>query len=118
MACPFSTSRESVGIVDDAVADCVGQGGIGEVVGWRQLTLVGVRPAHPVKHPPRAGAPAWTVAHAPRPRRGHGPSRRTAREKTDPVNLPRLLRFDGERRGKEAAGHGTEECSPLHYSIT
>ena len=24
----------------------------------------------------------------------------------------------GERRGEEAAGHGTEECSPFHYSIT
>src|SRR5215471_14902511 len=45
-----------------------------------------------------------------------GPRRdgRTAREKADPVDLARLLRLDGERRGEEAAGHGSEERSTLH----
>src|SRR5262249_7589680 len=36
----------------------------------------------------------------------------------DLANLPRLLRLSGERRGEEAAGHGTEECSTFHSSIT
>ena len=39
-------------------------------------------------------------------------------EIANPRNPSRLLRPGGERRGEEAAGHGTEECSPLHYSIT
>jgi len=30
----------------------------------------------------------------------------------------RLLCPGGQRRGEEAARHGTEERSPLHYSIT
>src|SRR5262249_19826130 len=37
---------------------------------------------------------------------------------TDPENLPSLLPLSGTRRGEEAAGHGTEERSTLHYSIT
>jgi len=35
----------------------------------------------------------------------------------DPVNLPRLLRLGGARRGEEA-NQGAEECSAVHHSIT
>ena len=44
-------------------------------------------------------------------------SRRIA-EEADPIDLPRLLRVGGERRGEKAASHGTEECPPFHYSMT
>src|SRR5262249_3736152 len=30
----------------------------------------------------------------------------------------RFLPLSGERRAEQATGHGTEECPPLHYSIT
>src|SRR5262249_33383989 len=43
---------------------------------------------------------------------------RDRREVSDTRNLPGLLRLSSERRGEEAAGHGTEECSAFHYSIT
>src|SRR5262249_8321938 len=33
-------------------------------------------------------------------------------------DLRRRLRLDGKRCGEETTGHGTEECSTLHYSIT
>jgi len=33
-------------------------------------------------------------------------------------HIPRRLRLGGERRREEDAGHGTEKCSTLHYSIT
>jgi len=43
----------------------------------------------------------------------------SGRKKCDPMDaLPRLLCLGAERRGKEGAGHGTEEYSTLHYSIT
>src|SRR5262249_61409678 len=43
---------------------------------------------------------------------------RDRREVSDTRNLPGLLRLTRERRREEAAGHGTEECSAVHYSIT
>jgi len=43
---------------------------------------------------------------------------RSLAEVPDVPNFLSLLRLDGERRGEEAAGHGTEESSTLHYSIT
>jgi hypothetical protein len=33
-------------------------------------------------------------------------------------DLPRLLRPGGERRGEEAAGHASDEGSPVHHSMT
>jgi hypothetical protein len=43
---------------------------------------------------------------------------RTAREKADPIDLPRRLRLDGERRGEEAERCTGDECPPVHHSIT
>ena len=44
--------------------------------------------------------------------------RRGGAEVPEARQSPRLLRPSDQRRGEEAPGHGTEECSPLHYSIT
>jgi hypothetical protein len=37
---------------------------------------------------------------------------------TDPPDLPRLLRLDGERCGEEAASQGTDEGASVHHSMT
>jgi hypothetical protein len=39
-------------------------------------------------------------------------------QESNPVDLSRLLPLGRERRGEETAGHGSEECSTVHYSIT
>ena len=44
--------------------------------------------------------------------------RSLVRQDTDAVHLPRLLRLGGERRGEEAGQSGSEECPPVHHSIT
>lgn len=36
-------------------------------------------------------------------------------EEADPIHLPRLLRFGGERRVEEAESQSAEERSSVHY---
>ena len=43
--------------------------------------------------------------------------RRRSFEHADPPHLPRVLRLRGERRG-EQRGSTSEECAPIHRSIT
>jgi len=45
-------------------------------------------------------------------------TRRGIEQEAHAIHLAGLLRLGGEQHGEEAAGHGTEECSTLHYSIT
>jgi len=39
-------------------------------------------------------------------------------KKPDPIDLPRLLRLDGERCGKGPGHRGQQEAATIHYSIT
>jgi hypothetical protein len=39
-------------------------------------------------------------------------------ERTDPVDLPRLLRGGGERHGNDPSQRGQQEAAAIHYSIT
>ncbi len=43
---------------------------------------------------------------------------RPGHQVTYPCNLPRLLRFGGERRGEDGTRDAGDERSPVHHSIT
>ena len=43
---------------------------------------------------------------------------RIRRQKADAPDLTRFLGLGGERRGEETTDRRTEECAPIHYSIT